>query len=131
MTQQQQTTQQNQKTHRWLIAYDIADPKRLNRLWRTLRREAMPIQRSVYLYSGNRTQLQRVLDTLETIIDKKRDDLRAYPLGANTRIWKLGQQHLPGDNLLIDDVLDKMVEASPIAPKAEQYSNQKLHTEQT
>lgn len=66
--------------------------------------------------------MQRVLGSLEPIIDKKHDDLRAYPLGANSRIWTLGQQNLHEGNLLIDDVLEKMVVNPSFVSKPEQCS---------
>lgn len=109
-----QTTPPPTTPSRWIIAYDITHPKRLSRIWRILRRQAMPLQHSIYLFAGNQNQLQRLLDTIEPLIDQHSDDIRAYPLGANTRIWTLGQQNLDSGNPLIDEVLDTMA-ADPAA----------------
>lgn len=64
----------------YLIAYDIADPRRLQRLQRAVRREAMAVQRSVYLVAGSVSQVEGLLDRLATCIDPWEDDLRAYPV---------------------------------------------------
>ena len=49
-----------------------------------------------------------LLDELSALIDKRADDIRAYPLGENVRIWGLGKQFDEGGNTLIDDVLDRL-----------------------
>jgi CRISPR-associated protein Cas2 len=80
------------KTH--LIAYDIGDPKRLGRIHRFLRKQAMPIQYSVFLIECNAVQLRALRDELEAMIDPKKDDIRIYTLPEKAEIMTLGQQHL-------------------------------------
>jgi CRISPR-associated protein Cas2 len=96
------------KSVRWLLAHDIRDPKRLQKVWRYLRKEGVRLQYSVYLLSGSRKQIQGVLDHLEKIIDKNVDDVRVYALGENTKIWGLGLQYFDGGNMLCDEVIDKL-----------------------
>jgi CRISPR-associated protein Cas2 len=95
-------------TERWLLAHDIADPKRLQKVWRLMRKEGLPLQCSVYLLHGNRQRVQRLLDQLALLIDNKADDLRVYPLGENTRLWGLGTQFTEGGNALTDEVIDRL-----------------------
>jgi CRISPR-associated protein Cas2 len=95
-------------TERWLLAHDIADPKRLQKVWRLMRKEGLPLQYSVYLLHGDRQRVQQLLDQLALLIDNKADDLRVYPLGENTRLWGLGTQFNEGGNALTDEVIDRL-----------------------
>lgn len=79
----------------YIICYDICDPRRLGRIHRALRRQAVALQYSVFLFSGTRRQLQRCLDELETLMDKRHDDIRAYPLPQRGLRLRLGKALLP------------------------------------
>ena len=78
-----------------LICYDIRCPRRLGRIHRALKGQAMALQYSVFLFSGTDTQLQRCLAQLERLMDKQQDDIRAYPLPARGLRWCLGRPLLP------------------------------------
>ena len=54
----------------YLIAYDIAAPKRLQKIHKCLCEEAIPLQNSTFLYRASPGQF------------KNEDDLRAYRLPA-------------------------------------------------
>jgi CRISPR-associated protein Cas2 len=101
-------TPPDKTTQRWLLAHDIADPKRLKKVWRVMRKEGLPLQYSLYLLQGDRQRVQRLLEQLAPIIDNKRDDLRVYPLGENTRLWGLGTQFNEGGNAMTDDIIDRL-----------------------
>lgn len=94
----------------WLLAYDIRDPKRLRRTWRILRKEGLPIQYSVFLIQVGRDQLECVLDKIRAVIDETADDVRAYPLTENTKIWGLGRQLDDDGNTLSHAFLDRIVQ---------------------
>lgn len=79
----------------YLICYDIAHPKRLSRIFRYLKKRAMPLQYSVFLFSGDERRLERILDALAAMIDERSDDLRCYPLPARGVRWRLGRAVLP------------------------------------
>ena len=102
------TTSPDRTTQRWLLAHDIADPKRLQKVWRLMRKEGLPLQYSLYLLQGDRQRVQRLLEQLTLLIDKKADDLRVYPLGENTRLWGLGTQFNEGGNAMTDDIIDRL-----------------------
>ena len=93
---------------RWLLAHDIADPKRLRKVWRVMRKVGVPLQYSLYLLRGNRRAIDKTLDQLRDLIDNKSDDLRVYPLGENTRLWGLGTQFSDGGNTLTDELIDRL-----------------------
>ena len=97
---------------RWLVAYDIAEPRRLQKVGRHMRKEGLALQYSVYLVRGNKAKIDLLLNELSALIDRRADDIRAYPLGENVRIWGLGKQFDEGDNTLSDDVLDRLRMAS-------------------
>lgn len=78
-----------------LICYDISDPKRLGRLFRFLKKCAMPVQYSVFLFTGDDRQLDRLLAKAAQLIDPKADDLRAYPLPKRGFKARLGKAALP------------------------------------
>lgn len=90
---------------RWLLAHDIADPKRLQKVWRFLRQEGVRLQHSVYLIRADRAQLEEVLIRLRTLIDAKADDVRVYAITENTQIWGLGTQFNNDGNTLCDELV--------------------------
>ncbi|MCX7896832.1 MAG: CRISPR-associated endonuclease Cas2 [Rhodocyclaceae bacterium] len=79
----------------YVICYDITHPKRLGRIHRYLKKHAMPLQYSVFLFSGDERRLARLLDTLAALIDEKEDDLRCYPLPSRGHRERLGRAVLP------------------------------------
>lgn len=62
----------------WLITYDITNPKRLVRLHRFLVKQATPVQYSVFHFEGSAAQMGRLMADIETRIDVRTDDVRAY-----------------------------------------------------
>ncbi|MDK4681155.1 CRISPR-associated endonuclease Cas2 [Kingella negevensis] len=85
---------------KWIIAYDIADKKRLTRAHRYLRNIAIPLQNSTFLFSGSLKALETHFAVLTANLNAKEDDVRAYPLYG--KLYNLGQRALPEGILLID-----------------------------
>lgn len=102
------------KTERWLLAYDIADPRRLQKVGRHMRKEGVALQYSVYLVRGNKAKIDLLMDQLASLIDVRADDIRAYPLGENVRIWGLGTQFEDAGFILSDDVVDRLRVHEPV-----------------
>jgi CRISPR-associated protein Cas2 len=95
-----------------LIAYDVAEPKRLYRVHRYLKSVAMDLQYSVFAGKLSERQLVRVLEELNERIDPRYDDVRAYPLPERCHAVALGRQHLPeGVYLSEEGLMDLMVES--------------------
>ena len=93
----------------WILAYDIREPRRLQKVGRLMQKEGMRLQYSVYMLKGSRDQVEQLLEQLTPLIDAKADDVKIYPLGENTRIWGLGTQFSDGGNMLCDDFLNKVL----------------------
>lgn len=85
----------------YLIAYDIADPKRLNRVARFLTKHAVRVQYSVFVTDLKQTELEELLHDLEELIDLHLDDVRAYPLPASGEVALMGRQIFPKDIMLL------------------------------
>lgn len=94
---------------RWLIAYDIKNPKRLAKVGRYINKEAVRMQYSIYVLAGTRRKMDEVSAELEKLINPKEDDVRVYPMGENTRLWGLGTQFILDGNILTDELLDKFI----------------------
>jgi len=89
----------SQSAH-WLVTYDIADPRRLARVFKRIRKAGTPVQYSVFAVEGNTLQLKMLMAQLARLIDARDDDVRAYRLPE--RGWRatLGQAILPEGILL-------------------------------
>jgi CRISPR/Cas system-associated endoribonuclease Cas2 len=79
----------------WIIGYDIADPRRLERIHRAMVRRAMPIEYSVFLFLGTEKALRECLAAVENLMDEKADDVRCYPLPARGLQERIGKATLP------------------------------------
>ena len=63
----------------FIIAYDIADVKRLRKIAKRIEKEAMRIQYSIYiLYDATQQEVTTLLESVCQIYDEKYDDIRVY-----------------------------------------------------
>jgi len=60
------------KTYSFVIAYDIADAKRLRKVAKALEKVALRIQNSIFLYKDT------TKEELQNIVDNEKDDVRIY-----------------------------------------------------
>ena len=74
----------------YILSYDIADTKRLQKLARQLEKVGMRIQYSVFFLPGFvEDDLFKVIETVNRIIDPDEDDVRIYTLmGTGTVLGK-------------------------------------------
>ncbi len=84
---------------RWIVTYDITEPKRGVRVHRLLKKRGIPLQYSVFLVEASSAQMHALMRELETLIAKQADDVRAYRLPANPQFDQLGPSMLPDDML--------------------------------
>ncbi len=63
---------------RYVLCYDIADPKRLRGVHRRVRRSGIALQRSVFDCELNTRSLQELIRDIRQIIDARHDDVRIY-----------------------------------------------------
>lgn len=89
----------------WLVCYDIADPRRLERLGRAVREFGVPLQYSVLWARLDGTGLGIAIGEIAGRIDPRRDDVRLYPLPENVQITGLGRDVVPLGVDLGDPVL--------------------------
>ncbi len=87
-------------TQNWLVSYDIADPKRLLRVHRALKKEGIPMQYSVFWIQASRVHMGAIMAQLAMLIDKREDDVRAYPIPTNVWRVSLGNSMLPAGVLI-------------------------------
>lgn len=92
----------------YLIAYDIANPKRLSRVHRVLKKQGLPVQYSVFTVVIKRKALLRLLDVINRLIQPAEDDVRCYRLPENTDIKTLGRQFFPDDVMLFTDGINRI-----------------------
>lgn len=74
----------------WLLAYDIANPRRLQRLHYRLRKRALFVQQSVAVLRTSETELRALLAQLEQHFDRGTDDLRVYRVDWPDGAWLTG-----------------------------------------
>ena len=84
-----------------LVSYDIADPRRLMRVHRLLRKAGLPLQYSVFTVRLTVRQQAALMLDLAELIEPAEDDVRLYPLPENGERIRVGQQMFPDDILLI------------------------------
>lgn len=79
----------------FLVAYDIRSAKRWRRLFRGLKRVAIPIQYSLFYGEFTAAGLARVVALVEEVIDPGADDVRIYPLPKGGWQARIGRPVLP------------------------------------
>ena len=92
----------------YLIAYDIANPKRLSRGHRTLKKQDLPVQYSVFTVVIKRKALLRLLESLNALIKSFEDDIRCYRLSERADIRTLGRQFFPEDVMLFTGGINRI-----------------------
>lgn len=101
------------RARNWLIAYDIADPRRLQRVHRFLSQHAVPVQYSVFATRGSPMKLGLIRAGLAGIVDERDDDVRIYPVPEPAQLTVYGRKALPEGLSVIDGD-----SALPLAPFA-------------
>lgn len=79
----------------WLLAYDIADPRRLQRVHRRMQHHAMPLEYSVFWLEGSDKDRSECLADVLPLLRRDADDLRAYAMPRRGFRLRLGVSALP------------------------------------
>jgi CRISPR-associated protein Cas2 len=87
------------ETARYLVTYDIANPRRLSRLFRFLKKQGVPVQYSVFLLETTATKIGSLMVKIAKMIHPSADDVRAYRLPDNGWQVSIGASILPEDVL--------------------------------
>ncbi len=92
------------RVHTYLIAYDISDPRRLQRVHKFLKQYAVPIQYSVFITRISEAQLARIKTGIVERMCEDEDDVRIYHIPDRTEVQWLGRSPLPeGMQLVVGD----------------------------
>jgi CRISPR-associated protein Cas2 len=68
----------------YVVAYDIADPRRLRRVARVMERRAVRCQKSVFVFRGDLPGLQALLDEVARLLKPAEDIVQAWKVVADT-----------------------------------------------
>lgn len=79
----------------FVIGYDIADPRRLQRVHRVMCTFAAPLEYSIFLLVGRAADKDRCLLEIAALIEKGEDDVRCYPLPSRGFQSRIGRASLP------------------------------------
>lgn len=79
----------------FIIGYDIANPRRLQRVHREMCKFATPLEYSVFLLVGDQRVKKSCLRKMALLIDANEDDVRCYPLPARGFQGRVGRASLP------------------------------------
>ena len=67
--------------HRYVVTYDIADPKRLRHVFKTMKEFGQHTQYSVFVCDLDRTEYFRLQNALIDIVNTKRDRIMFVDVG--------------------------------------------------
>ena len=82
---------------RWLVSYDIVEPRNLARVFKLLKKNGVPVQYSVFFVHASAAQMGSLMVQIAKLIDARADDVRAYRLPENAWQVTLGSAILPED----------------------------------
>ncbi|AGX86929.1 CRISPR-associated endonuclease Cas2 [Candidatus Symbiobacter mobilis] len=102
--------------NKYIIAYDICDPKRYNKIHKIIKKYGLPLQYSVYLLDVTRLEIEKLVTELRSLIDPEKDDIRGYYIPQNT--WKVSM----GTSIVPNDVLPGLWKDQTTAEQDDQYA---------
>lgn len=89
------------KKFNFLICYDISDSKRLSKVAKSLEKESIRIQKSIFYYmGGTKEDIQNIVKKLESLINSAEDDVRIYKLDIFNSINLKNAVNLKQPNLI-------------------------------
>ncbi len=79
---------------KWVIAYDICDPRRLQRVAKVLKDYGVRVQKSVFEAELSAREQAKVASRLRREIDPDLDGVKFYPLCGKCegRLWSFGPE---------------------------------------
>jgi CRISPR-associated protein Cas2 len=80
---------------RWIVTYDIADPRRGVRVLRFMKAHGVPLQYSVFIVEASPARMHGLMLELEALIAPAVDDVRAYRWTVQADSHALGKPLLP------------------------------------
>lgn len=89
----------------YIIAYDICDKKRLQKVHRIVKEYAMSLQHSVFIAPFDQNLLDELIGKLNNIIKASEDDIRMYPLSTSSQPEVYGCRKLP-HGIFLNNIMD-------------------------
>ena len=71
----------------YILAYDIADPKRLQKVHKQLKKWGLPLQYSVFTLDLNDREAATLMSILGRLADNEHDDIRLYRMPQGQGEW--------------------------------------------
>lgn len=93
------------KEKHYIIAYDISDKKRLQKVHRVVKEYAMSLQYSVFIAPFSIHLLDEMVKRLKAVINQAQDDIRIYPLSDNSQPEVYGNRKLP-EGIFLNNMMD-------------------------
>lgn len=78
------------KNAKYLICYDIRDPRRLRQVHKCVCNYAAALQLSVFYGELSAQELDQMVNDLENLIDNRCDDIRIYRVPSITKAALIG-----------------------------------------
>jgi CRISPR-associated protein Cas2 len=75
---------------KYLVCYDISEPRRLSKVYKFMKGRGLHIQYSVFHCSLTWPNLLELKKNLSELIDKNSDDVRIYPLPSKEKVIVMG-----------------------------------------
>ncbi len=75
----------------WLLGYDIADPRRWQRIYQRVRARFHRLNYSVFVGQPSPAELEQLLEELNLFIDHREDDVRLYAVPPSAPLWMAGR----------------------------------------
>ena len=94
--------------NQYVICYDIRNPKRLQKVHNHVKKYAIALGYSVFLFSGLSKEKDQLMRSLFTLIDKKLDDLRCYVIPSDLLKARFGKEVLP-DGIMLSALPHKYI----------------------
>ncbi len=74
----------------YMVCYDIANPRRLGKVHRLMKKRGLSVQKSIFFIQKNEKEMKALLGELGGLIRGKEDDIRAYPVESPQKVWTTG-----------------------------------------
>lgn len=82
----------------YLLSYDIRNEKRLKKFHYRIKKQALAVQKSVFLIEGHHADIEKIITLVNNYTNTHEDDVRLYAISHPNAIWSAGIQHQVFDN---------------------------------
>jgi len=87
----------------FIVCYDIADKKRLQKIAKQLEKASIRIQKSVFFYQqASKHDIKTLVENLNKILNEKEDDIRIYQIDTLKSINRNSGISLKKPNIIIE-----------------------------